>query len=385
MEKTLILLLAIFLLVNFVNNGCAKTSKQDSSQNSPKSGLVNSEPIKFKTLQYIDKEGIGIEAFRMLIPSDWKFDGKIYWLMDNPAMPAVSAFKVSNTKGSEELEVFPNHAYFWSTNPLTLSIQPIGSRYFGAEVRQPVSPLEFIQNILIPEYRNNVSNLRIIEKQRVPELAQELVKAQQAPGVTFAADAGKIKVEYQRNGIWFEEIFFAVIESMTYPIQSIYGITSNTNWFGDYLFSFKAEKGKLDASTKTFQTMVNSFQLNPQWFNKYNQLVEFLIQNQIQRIQAIGQISRIISQTSNEISDMMMQSYQNRQSTYDRISENFSQMIRGVDSYYNPIEQKHVELPSGYKTAWTNSLGEYILSDDPSFNPNIGSSINWQKMELKQQ
>ncbi len=385
MEKALVLLLAIFLLVNFVNNGCARNSKQDNSQNSSKNSHVNSEPVKFKTLQYIDKEGIGIEAFRMLIPSDWKFDGKVYWLLDNPTMPAVSAFKVSNTKGSEELEVFPNHSYFWSTNPLTLSLQPKGSRYFGSEVRPPVAPLEFIQDILIPEYRNNVSNLRIIEKQKVPELAQQLVKAQQSPGITFTADAGKIKVEYQRNGIWFEEIFFAVIESMTYPIQSIYGITSNTNWIGDYLFSFKAEKGKLDASTKTFQTMVNSFQLNPQWFNKYNQLVEFLIQNQIQRIQAIGQISRIISQTSNEISDMMMRSYQNRQSAYDRISENFSQMIRGVDSYYNPIEQKNIELPSGYKSAWTNSLGEYILSDDSSFNPNIGSTVNWQKLELKQQ
>lgn len=384
MEKVVVLSLIVFFLFNLLNNGCAKTSKQDT-QNSPNSKSISSEPIKFKTFQYIDKEGIGIEAFRMLIPSDWKFDGKIYWLLDNPAMPAVSAFKVSNTKGLEELEVFPNHAYFWSTNPLTLSLQPVGSRYFGAEVRQPIPPLEFIQNILIPEYRKNVSNLRIIEKQRVPELAQQLVKTQQAPGVTFTADAGKIKVEYQRNGIWFEEVFFAVIESMTYPIQSIYGVTANTNWFGEYLFSFKAEKGKLDASTKTFQTMVNSFQLNPQWFNKYNQLVEFLIQNQIQRIQAIGQISRIISQTSNEISDMMMQTYQNRQATYDKISENFSQMIRGVDSYYNPIEQKNVELPSGYKTAWTNSLGEYILSDDTSFNPNIGSNVTWQKMELKQQ
>ncbi|MGB9594647.1 MAG: hypothetical protein ACPL7B_00090 [Candidatus Poribacteria bacterium] len=385
MEKVLVLSLMVFLLVNVVSNGCAKTSKQDNPQNDAKNSSANSEPVKFKTFQYIDKEGIGIEAFRMFIPSDWKFDGKIYWLLDNPAMPAVSAFRVTNTKGSEELEVFPNHAYFWSTNPLTLSLQPIGSRYFGAEVRQPVAPLEFIQNILIPEYRKNVSNLRIIEKQRVPELAQQLVKAQQAPGVTFTADAGKIKVEYQRNGVWFEEVFFVVIESMTYPIQSIYGVTANTNWVGDYLFSFKAEKGKLDASAKVFQTMVNSFQLNLQWFNKYNQLVEFLIQNQIQRIQAIGQISKIVSQTSNEISDMMMQSYQNRQSAYDRISENFSQMIRGVDSYYNPIEQKNIELPSGYKTAWTNSLGEYILSDDPSFNPNIGSNLNWQKMELKQQ
>jgi hypothetical protein len=78
-----------------------------------------------------------------------------------------------------------------------------------------------------------------------------------------------------------------------------------------------------------------------------------------------------------------MQAYQNRQATYDRISENFSQTIRGVDSYYDPIEQRPIELPSGYNNAWTNSLGEYILSDDSSFNPNVGLNLNWQRMELR--
>jgi hypothetical protein len=78
-----------------------------------------------------------------------------------------------------------------------------------------------------------------------------------------------------------------------------------------------------------------------------------------------------------------MQAYQNRQATYDRISENFSQTIRGVDSYYDPIEQRPIELPSGYNNAWTNSLGEYILSDNSSFNPNVESNLNWQRMELK--
>jgi hypothetical protein len=55
-----------------------------------------------------------------------------------------------------------------------------------------------------------------------------------------------------------------------------------------------------------------------------------------------------------------------------------------VDKYYNPIEQKPVELPSGYENAWSNALGEYILSNDPSFNPNIGSTVDWQIMKRNQ-
>ncbi|MFC2083511.1 hypothetical protein ACFLS9_00485 [Bacteroidota bacterium] len=148
----------------------------------------------------------------------------------------------------------------------------------------------------------------------------------------------------------------------------------------DYIFSFKAEKGRLKASSKIFQTIAFSFKLNPLWFSKYNQVIEYLAQRQIQQIHNIGQLSRIISQTHNEISDMMMDSYYQRQAVNDRISDRFSQYIRGVDKYYNPIDNKHVELPSGYNNAWTNNLGEYIISDNPDFSPNISSNQNWERM-----
>ena len=51
-----------------------------------------------------------------------------------------------------------------------------------------------------------------------------------------------------------------------------------------------------------------------------------------------------------------------------------------MDKYYNPLEGKEVELPTGYGNAWTNNLGEYVLSEDPNFNPNVGSNLNWQQI-----
>lgn len=345
---------------------------------------AESGSMRFKTYSHIDNQGIGIEAFRMIITSDWKFQGGINWLLDNPAMPATAAFKVSNPNGTEELEIFPNQMFFWTNNQMLLSMFPIGARYFGAEVRPLANPSEFLQNILIPRVRGNVSELKIVESKQLPELAQQLNAGMQSqPGVSASADSAKIKIEYKSDGKLMEEEIYTVVEYLTFPIQSMYGVIYNTNWIGDYIFSFKASKGNLDASSKIFQTMVNSFKLNPQWFNKYSQLVEYLIQNQIQQIRTIGEISRIISQTSNEISDMMMKSYQDRQEVYDRLSTDFSQMIRGVEEYYDPVGQKPVELPTGYNSGWVNGLGEYILSEGYDFNPNIGSNQNWQRMDKR--
>jgi len=37
-------------------------------------------------------------------------------------------------------------------------------------------------------------------------------------------------------------------------------------------------------------------------------------------------------------------------------------------------------VPGGYDHAWANALGEYIVTDDPNFNPNLGSNSNWEPL-----
>jgi len=341
--------------------------------------------VKFTKFSYQDTQGIGTEAFSMLVPAGWQFKGGIQWLLDNPAMPAAAAFTVRNPQGKEEFEVFPNQSFFWTTNQMLLSTLPSGSRYFGAEVRPMVGPLPALKEIVLGRFRQNVQGLKVVTEQPLPDLAKALgAGAQAQQGITTSASGGKIRIQYAKGGVPMEEEIYAVVESISFPIRSMTGMVTNTNWYVDYAFSFKTEQGKLDSQAKTFQTIINSFRVNPQWFNKYNQVVEHLIQGQIKHIQSVGQLSRIISQTHNEISDMMMDSYNQRQQVYDRISDNFSQYVRGVDKYYDPLEGKAVELPAGYDNAWANSLGEYIVSENPNYNPNIGSNQNWQKIERAQ-
>jgi hypothetical protein len=367
---------------------------QDSSSTGEKNDAISqsredrveggTDAVRFTTLRYIDQSGTGIEAFSMLVPAGWEFRGGITWVLDNPGMPATAAFTVRNPAGSEEFEVFPNQAFFWTDDGMMRSLFPVGSRYFGSEVRPPAGPLDALREIALPRFRQGAEGLRVVSQETLPELARALgAQAQSAPGLTISAEAAKIRIEYSRSGIPMEEELYGVVESYSYPLQSMAGVITHTNWLLDYLFSFKARKGELDGASQVFQAIVFSFRLSPQWFGKYTQTSEYLIQNQIQQIRNVGELSRIISRTSSEISDMMMDSYTQRQAVNDRIASDFSQYIRGVDEYYNPIEERPVELPTGYENAWTNSLGEYILSEDPGYNPNIGSNQNWQRMGRK--
>ena len=339
--------------------------------------------FRLKKFSCIDTQGIGIEAFGFLMPSDWAFDGGIRWVLDNPGMPAVAAFTVKNPKGAEVFEVFPNQAMFWTNNQMLLATFPVGSRYFGAEVRPMADPMQALTEIVLPRFRGNAAGLKIVSRKNLPELAKALGAGAPQPGVQTFADAAKIRIEYTESDVLMEEEIFAVTEGFSFGFQSMQGMITNTNWYVDYIFSFKTPKGDLDARAPLFQTMVNSFKVNPDWFSKYNQTVEYLIQAQIQNIRNIGELSRIISRTSNEISDSMMQSYENRQQVYGRISENFSEYVRGTEHYNNPIEGREVELPGGYNHVWTSAGGEYILTDNPNYNPNVGSNQHWEAIQKK--
>lgn len=381
-RKKGILFIAAVVFAVSLSCGKAPEAAGGEEQKSKTSGEV-SPPARFKSFGFIDRDGMGIEAFRMLIPADWRFAGGINWVLDNPGMPATAHFRVTAPDGSGEFEVFPNQPFFWSDNNMLLSMFPVGSRYFGNEVHPLLEPLRALKEIVIPRFRGGVRDLRIVSEEQLPDLAKELGAGGSQPGVSISASGAKVRIRYTGRGGPVEEEIYAVVESVSFPIQTMQGPAINTNWYVDYIFSFKAPEGKLDSQARTFQTIARSFRLDPKWFSKYNQLVGYLIQAQIRQIRSIGELSRIIARTSDEISDISMQAYNNRQKVNDRIADNFSRYIRGVDAYYNPIEEKTVELPAGYENAWTNSLGEYTLSEDIDYNPNIGSNQNWRRIKKK--
>jgi len=108
----------------------------------------------------------GMEAFRLLIPKGWQTKGSITWVT-NPALPAQSHFRFYNSDGTEELNFFPTQSYFWTNNQVFLYTNPPGSLRFGTLVAKPIDLRTAFSNIIIPNFRANVRNLKIIEMKEV--------------------------------------------------------------------------------------------------------------------------------------------------------------------------------------------------------------------------
>ncbi|MCX6225915.1 MAG: hypothetical protein NTV01_14375 [Bacteroidia bacterium] len=342
---------------------------------------VSDNLMRLKKYTYFDQQGTGIQAFSFLMPTEWQFEGGMQWILDNPAMPAITAFRVYNPKGREEFEVFPNHCFFWTTNLQLLKMFPPGSKYFGNTVRRPVTAREALKKIILAEERRGFQKLTIIKDEDLPELPRALGAGKANGG--YGASGAKLRISYIKEGQPMEEEFYAVVEPVTFPVQSMFGTFHNTIWFVDYIFSFKGDKGKLESHTKTFQTITASFKLNPLWYAKYSHVIEYMAQKQIQQIKSVGEFSRMLSKMSDQLSAEQLQQFEARGSVYDKVSEKFSDNTLGIDRYYDPFEGREVELPSGYNHAWCNNNGEYIVSDNPNFNPNVGSNLTWEQLKRK--
>ena len=340
-----------------------------------------SQGIRLKAHAYVDAQGIGCEAFRLLIPSDWTFEGGVQWPMNNPSMPGVIGFRVRSSDGHTAFEVLPNLAFFWTNNPMVGMSFPIGSFYFGNEVRPPVPALQALREVVLSRYRGQMPALQIIGQESLPGLLGQIQAAGAATGGSgTASDGAKMRIRYRQADVQIEEELYGVVEVARTFAPTLMGMVENIFWWADYLLAFRAQAGQLDAQSQILEAIVRSFRMNPQWYNRYAQLTQYLLQNQIQQIHHVGQISQILRQASDFISDVTMANYRQQQETRERIANAASQTIRGVDPYQDPINGGAVELPGGYGYAWTNSLNEYILTDDPNLNPNEGSNLKWQQM-----
>jgi len=65
------------------------------------------------------------------------------------------------------------------------------------------------------------------------------------------------------------------------------------------------------------------------------------------------------------------------------VSTQYSQYMRGVETYQNPSTGETVDLDNNYGHAWVNNRGEYMLSDQAGFDPNAvpGKTQNWTQLQ----
>jgi hypothetical protein len=316
----------------------------------------------------------GGEAFTFLKPSGWTVEGGVVWRHDLANL-ASSAIQVWNPGGVEGIEVFPIVPYAWQDGGITFF--PQGEIYLGGVVQPPIfEPNEFIGRIILPAFRGHL-NPRIIDWSETPGVSDEVARSVQEAGISKTVRSGRVRVEYSLDGTQVHEDFYVTLVFSQSPLGPF------ILWGPERLYSFRAQRGELDEVSPLLHTVASSTQVNRRWLNEYLQVVNLWEKGQLQGIRSAGEISRYIARVSDEIQAITTETFERQQSTNDRVSRQYSELIRGVEHYDDPFMSEEVELPSGYDFVWASETGEYILSNNALLDPNPGSIVNWQRLRAR--
>jgi hypothetical protein len=128
----------------------------------------------------------------------------------------------------------------------------------------------------------------------------------------------------------------------------------SSGWSASLDIYYRAPDSEFGAWEPVLSGVLDSIKMNPAWEVGERQLA----QNYIQNAQTdIARRTRQISQTLSETSDILNNSYWDRQATYDRISEQRSNVTLGYQNMAAPDGEVY-KVPSGYEQYWVSGLGD---------------------------
>jgi hypothetical protein len=335
--------------------------------------------LRFKTLRYIDRACTGVEAFSMLIPGEWTFEGGIRWSPEDTMMPGAAGFRISGD--GVAIQALPGKAFFWSNVPQVTATHPVGSKYLGAVVCPPLEPPDVIREIIFPALRPDALSVKIVEES-VPDKMEGMLGfgAQfDAPGSSSSKGA-RARFEYRLGGIEMEEEIFCTITTIRFTVPTSSGDIVYAFWMADHIYSFSAEKGKLDESMDIFQSVMHSIRISRQWFEKYGRIVRFLKDRQAYRQPSLRQLSMDVDRISVANDETFTQPYLDYHTAFKWLAGRLD-CIEHTGEYYDPVQQICVRLPLGYDFAWASGSGEYLLSNRNDIQPDIGFTEIWKIME----
>jgi hypothetical protein len=309
-----------------------------------------------------------IEALSFLIPAGWKAEGGIQWFPDYSVL-ANLLLKITDPQTGAAVEFLPVQNFTWLVRTV-VPMQP-GTNYLGNIICQPITDVaQFIGIFYAPAALRHLQNARIAASEDLQKVALQVARMH---GGQSSARSGRVRYEYQVGGQpWEEDVYVTLVYTPT-QLGTIWSVTA--------AHSFRAPKGQLDRLTPAMNTIINTLRLSPDWYGGYMYVQKLFYDRMRQGIRNARAISETITRNSEEIRQMFSDSYRQRCESQDRISQSYSEYIRGVETYRNPYEDRPVQLPSGYTSAWVNRSGEYILSPEAGFNPNVGSNLEWRRLE----
>lgn len=336
----------------------------------PQRALGGAGVQKFSLMTIRDPGVNDIAAVQVMVPQGWPMNGRVKWLPEYSVATNLELV-LSDPKSGMSIQWLPTQSFTFMPNA-PVPMQP-GTNYMGRVWMQPIDdPARFVQWF----YAQTLPHLRgakFVAGEDFPNQAKFYLAQMNAPGEKHVRTV-RMRYEFNaRDGQLWEEDVFLTLAFTSSPALVFWDVFA--------AHSVRGPKGSLDQMGSVTRAVLNSTQFTPEWLAKLNVVKQLFTQGlqQMNRDSVIR--GQKLAEYHEHVSRLTQQIHEDRIKSMDTRNEAFREVLGGVQNYKDPFQSQPVYLPAGYKEYWANSKGEYVLSEQTGYNPNVGSTTEWRKIE----
>jgi hypothetical protein len=326
-----------------------------------------------------------VPAYDLMIPSAWKIQGGVkFGGSPSGCFSDIYAIglRATSADGATVFAAGPDYSWQYADDPSVLqSLNDPTRRALGVggkpcPVAKPMKGEDYIRQNILKLYPSGTTVVSVAPFPELNEIVRKRLGVPPGNGSTGSTrtEAVRVRLAYQKDGKDQEDWVAVCIVVNIYPA----GRGSFYDSHATSLIAFSAPKGQLDGNDKLFQVITSSIRPEPQWVTYTGGVLSKLYQAQAQKVATINKMWADFytkeAQTINGVTANAMQGA-------DASAFHEDQNIRGVQTFRDPTTGKTQELSNLYDHAWQNGSNDYILSNDPTLNPNEHVSGNWSELQ----
>jgi hypothetical protein len=248
-------------------------------------------------------------------------------------------------------------------------------------VRAPVRAEEFLRQDVAKKCTKGCS---VVSVEPFPELAEMVRHQLGMPPAAAGANTGNTRIDAARMRLDFNDDKGQPAEAWVTAAIVVHimpggGRGAAYDWHAVNVMSFGAPKGKLDANEKLFKLMIGTIHPELEWQKMSNGYIAQLYQMKAKQVAIQAQAVATFRQHA---ADVINGVTANQIAGANQASFGQDQLVRGVQTFRDPATGGTYELSNQYDHAWLNGANEYVMSDDPNFNPNGNVNGNWNQLEV---
>jgi hypothetical protein len=293
--------------------------------------------IRLVAASVSDTRGNG-PAAHLLVPEGWKVDAQVAWDPGTTALPTARV-SIRDEKDGRAILLLPRREFVWRYADDPRSPRPLSNARL--EQKPPFGDaIVYLEHEVISALHPNGARAEIQQREPLPQVARAVAAGGWSTKDSRDVSAARVRTSTTENGETLDSDVYCVLVQSRTPAAG----EELVRWGPELAYMLRARRGELERASGLMEAIVASFRIDPEWWNRQGG-------------------PAIAGDRARE------REFEDAASLRQRVSTALAAHYGRTEIYFDSRTEREVHLPRGYRQAWANARGDYLLSSNPSRDP----------------